>query len=131
MEAKDRNKKDEFRRKLKEDWKLLWKERFDDKVRAEGVAVRDYPLLLLDSGFVVFAIKDAKIPRFSEIVEYWSSQGQVYDPDPSVGGWGKFIRTTIAHKKASSRVKQARQYLDSAKLNRQLKKNGRGWLHKE
>ena len=27
---------------LKVQWKLLWSERFDDKVRAEGVSVNDY-----------------------------------------------------------------------------------------
>ena len=28
--------------KLKVQWKLLWSERFDDKVRAEGVSMSDY-----------------------------------------------------------------------------------------
>jgi len=74
MENSDRVKRDEFRRRLKEEWKLLWRERFDDRIRAEGVAVRDYTLLFMDRGFVIFAARDAKAPSFSEIVEFWASQ---------------------------------------------------------
>lgn len=71
MESIDRAKSDEFRRKLKDDWGLLWKERFDDKMKAEGVAVQDYPLLFVDRGHVIFASRDAKTPSFSEVVEFW------------------------------------------------------------
>jgi hypothetical protein len=41
-----RAERDEFRARLKRDCALLWSERFDDRVRAEGISVRDYLLLL-------------------------------------------------------------------------------------
>lgn len=131
VENSDRVKWDEFRRRLKEEWRLLWRERFDDRVRAEGVAVRDYPLIFMDRGFVVFATRDAKAPSFSEVVEFWASQGCVYAPDPAVGGWGKFVRTEL-RKLRHSRARMA----DNSKFRRegerqQLKKGGRGWLHIE
>jgi len=122
-------KQDEFRQKLKEEWALMWNERFDDKIRAEGVAVRDYPLLFMDRGFVIFASRDAKIPSFSEIVTFWASQGHVYCPDPSVGGWGKFIRTEL-RKVTHSRARNFERIQPKCKSEKQQqKKGGRGWLH--
>jgi len=129
VEKSDRIKRDEFRRRLKEEWRLLWRERFDDRVRAEGVAIRDYPLVFMDRGFVIFASRDAKAPCFSEVVEFWASQGLVYASDPNVGGWGKFVRTELK-KVVHSR---ARMFGDGKPPRKgekqQLKKGGRGWLH--
>jgi hypothetical protein len=119
----------EFRRKLKEEWALLWKERFDDRVMAEGVAVRDYPLLFTDRGCVILASRNARIPNFSEIIQSWISKGAGYSPDPSVGGWGKFIRTEL-RKVAHSRAEKLEQDRPQGKrVKSQLKKHGRGWLH--
>jgi len=130
VEPESRAERDAFRSKLKEQWSLLWTERFDDRVRAEGVSVRDYPLLFTSRGHVIFATRDAKTPSFSQIMEVWASQGMVYSPDPDVGGWGKFIRTEL-YRAAHSR---ARTYVNGqSKCERekqQLKKGGRGWLHK-
>lgn len=131
MEKRKNIEHDEFRCKLKEEWTLLWRERIDDKVKAEGIAVRDYPLLFMDRGLVIFASRDAKAPNFSEIVEYWGSQGMIYVPNPIVGGWGKFIRTELK-KLLHSRAKKFNE--DELKIKvekQQLKKSGRGWLHLE
>jgi hypothetical protein len=133
MEVSDYSQREEFRRRLKEDWALMWRERYDDRVKAEGVAVQDYPLLFMDRGFVIFASRNAKTPNFSEIVDFWASQGLTYSPNPSVGGWGKFIRTEL-RKSINSRAKS----FDSSLLKQhgkngkqQLKKGGRGWLHRK
>jgi hypothetical protein len=131
VESKSREEQDEFRRQLKEEWRLIWWERFDDRVKGEGVAVRDYPLIFMDRGFVVFASRNAKMPSFSEIARVWVSRGCMYSPDPRDGGWGKFIRTEV-RKPVGSRAKAYR----SGQCKRvgkkgQLKKGGRGWLHVE
>lgn len=129
LEKSDRFRRDEFRQRLKEEWRLLWRERFDDRIRAEGIAVRDYPLLFMDRGFVIFASRDAKAPNFSEVVEFWASQGFVYAPDPAVGGWGKFIRTELRNV-LHSRAKMFNRGQPKRKgEEQQLKKGGRGWLH--
>ena len=39
-----------FVEELKRQWRLLWRERIDDKVRAEGISSKDFELL-----FVVFS----------------------------------------------------------------------------
>ena len=50
-------------------------------------------------------------------------------PDPSVGGWGKFIRTEL--KKVIGWRKRRFDHHEEANERRsqQLKKGGRGWLH--
>jgi hypothetical protein len=129
MSNKDRGQRDEFRRKLKEEWGLLWQERFDDRVRAEGVSVREYSLLLTERGSVIFDSRDAKRPSLSALVDYWSARGLVYSPDPNVGGWGRFIRTCL-NDAAHSRSKSYRERdLSPSKVKQQLKKSGKGWLH--
>jgi len=84
-----RDGRDEFQRRLGEEWRRLWRERFDDKVRAEGIASHDYPLVFTDRGHVLFATREAKAPSFSDIIEYWRAHGRVYSPEPSVGGMGQ------------------------------------------
>lgn len=128
MESSSRAERDEFRRKLREEWGLMWRERFDDRVRAEGVVVRDYPLLFTDRGSVIFASRDAKTPGFSEIVEVWASRGAVYCPEPSVGGWGKFVRTELKDV-AHSRARALGEQQEAKVVRQQLKKGGKGWLH--
>lgn len=125
-----RQMRDEFLRRLKEEWGFLWRERFDDRVRAEGVAVRDYPLVFTDRGFVIFASRDAKAPSFSEIVDFWASQGFVYAPDPAVGGWGRFVRTFIFGRSERRRIVESAKPSNGSCKKQQLKKGGRGWLHR-
>lgn len=121
----------EFRRRLREEWKRLWRERIDDKVRAEGIANRDYDVLFLDRGTVIFASRDAKIPGFREILELWAPPEMRYavPPDPRVGGWRKFIRTEL--RKAVESRKRRFDYRERSgkSKSQQLKKGGRGWLH--
>ena len=116
---------------LKAEWKRLWRERIDDKVRAEGIANNDFSMLFVDKGTVIFATRNFKMLNFREILEFHKvvDIDRIIPPSPQVGGWGKFIRTVIANKNSSDRVRQTRQYLESKKQKQQLKKCGRGWLH--
>jgi hypothetical protein len=124
-----RAKRDAFKARLKEEWGNLWRELFDDRVRAEGVSVREYPLLFVGRGHVVFASRDVRTVSFSETLEYWDSQGFVYSPDPAFGGWNKFFRTEL-RKQAHSRVREfGERQAKNGRSNGQLKKGGRGWLH--
>ena len=40
--------KKEIRENLKSQWKDMWQERIDDKVRAEGIADKDYSMLFVE-----------------------------------------------------------------------------------
>jgi len=129
VEAAERAERDDFLKRLKDEWGLLWKERFDDRVRAEGVSTRDYPTVFASRGQVIFASRNARTPSFSDIVASYTSQGLVYSPDNRVGGWGKFVRTEL---KRAVHSRARRFVADEPKVKReqQLKKGGRGWLHK-
>jgi len=117
---------------VKEEWSLLWCDRINDKVRAEGVANRDYPSLFVDRGTVIIATRDFKPLDLKEILRLHRVQNAEGSdpPHPSLGGWGKFARTVL-NKQRRSRKPMAEEFVLRRKHeeNLQLKKGGRGWLH--
>ncbi|MGQ9507662.1 MAG: hypothetical protein ACUVTB_07425 [Candidatus Bathycorpusculaceae bacterium] len=121
----------EFIEELKKEWKTLWRERVDDKVRAEAIANRDYSVLFVERGTVIFATKKFKLLSLREIMQMHGilDAERFVPPNPSVGGWGKFLRTVIANQRPSKHMKRAQQYIEGEKERQQLKKGGRGWLH--
>lgn len=116
---------------LKERWRRLWRERIDDKVRAEGIASTDYSKLYVDKGTVIFATRDFKPLSFREILELNNvvDVDRFVPPTPHVGGWRKFIRTVIAQRNSKKRIRETRRYLDGKKRRQHLRKGGYGWLH--
>ena len=115
---------------LKVEWKRLWLERLDDKVRAEGIAIEDYSSLFVDKGTVIHATRDFKALNFKEILEQHQIENtDRYIPPPKeVGGWNKFIKQQITSKNHSKK-KRAELYESEKKEKQQPKKGGRGWLH--
>ena len=124
------NDKKQFLDEFKDQWKSMWRNRLDDKVRAEGIADKDYSLLSVDRGTVIIATRKFKLLDFKEILQQHdlSSIGQIIPPNPSVGGWGKFIRTALAAQSLKRQRRQAPQK-PNGDISQQLKKGGRGWLH--
>ena len=116
---------------LRTEWKKLWQERLDDRLRAEGVAVADYKPLFVDKGTVIHATRDFKALNFKEILERHQVENaeRFIQPDPQVGGWNKFIKSEISGLKRP-RAKRADSYYPEEKKKQQPKKGGRGWLHK-
>lgn len=119
---------------LKVQWKLLWSERFDDRVRAEGVSVNDYAILDVEKGTIIHATKDFKILNLKQILEKHMIENpeRYISPDVHVGGWNKFIKTEITSK--GRQVNRAAEYVaekgsDKKSPHQQPKKGGRGWLH--
>jgi hypothetical protein len=115
---------------VKAQWKLLWSERFDDKVKAEGVSVGNYDRLRVERGAIIHATRDFKALNFREILE----QNKVENPDlfvqPSVhvGGWNKFVKTQITNNKPQKN-RRAASYVPEKQEAQRPKKGGRGWLH--
>jgi len=118
---------------LKTQWRRLWRERIDDKVRAEGIANLDYSMMFVERGTVVFATRDFRWLSFKDILERHGMLDKygLAPPDPQVGGWHKFIRTSIAHPSARrhGRVRRTEPDFGNGRHRQQLKKGGRGWLH--
>ena len=131
MENSERLRRDAFKTMLKKEWSSLWTERFDDKTRAEGVSVRDYAFVFMSQGDIIFASRDAKSASLSEIIEYWSSQGFLYSPEPALGGWNKFIRAELKKQVHSRATEFRNSQAEKCSHSGRLKKSGRGWLHVE
>jgi hypothetical protein len=115
---------------LKIEWKRLWQERVDDKVRAEGIAVDDYSSLFIDKGTIIHATRDFKALNFKDILEQHEilNAERYIPPDPHVGGWSKFVKDNIT-KPQSKNEKFVEYYSDVRREKQPQKKKGRGWLH--
>jgi hypothetical protein len=115
---------------LKAEWKRLWRERFDDHVRAEGIAREEYSQVFVERGTVILATRNFKLMSFREVLEkHGIIDVHRYVSDPRVGGWGKFIRATFPTQKASNHIKRAASYVPEPNEKQHLKKGGRGWVH--
>jgi hypothetical protein len=119
----------EFVDELRTDWKHLWRNRLDDKVRAEGIAKQDYSKLFVERGTVIMATRDYKPLEFFDIVkEYLEFDAEkAVPPNSTIGGWGKFIRNNIRKQKKPTRRFSPPK--PTRKKGQQQKKGGRGWLH--
>ena len=115
---------------LKLEWKRLWQERLDDKVRAEGIAAEEYSKLFVDKGLIIHATRDFKALSFKEILEQHQVENaeRFIPPSPQVGGWAKFVKTNVTVQRVH-RGKRALLYVEPVREKQQLKKGGRGWLH--
>lgn len=122
-------KQKEFVEELRVEWKKLWSERLDDKVRAEGIAVNNYDNLFIDKGTIIHATRDFKVLNFKEILEEHEVMNaeRYIPPDPHVGGWAKFVKMNITSQKLQRKEMAAE--VTEGKERQQLKKSGRGWLH--
>jgi len=115
---------------VKAQWKLLWSERFDDKVKAEGVSVGNYDRLRVERGAIIHATRDFKALNFRDILE----QNKVENPElfiqpsPHVGGWNKFVKTQITNQR-HQKERRAADHVPYKREAHRLKKGGRGWLH--
>ena len=120
----------EVANEVKAQWKKLWQERFDDQERAEGVALANFSRLFVDQGTVIHATRNFKPLNLTEILERNQVENvdRYVQPNPQVGGWNKFIKTTIS--KSQQNAKKSAAYCPEKKEPQQPKKGGRGWLHK-
>jgi hypothetical protein len=119
----------EFVDELRTDWKNLWQNRLDDKVRAEGIAYQDYSKLFVERGTVIMATRDFKPLEFFDIVQKYLKfdAEKAVPPNSTIGGWGKFIRNNIRKQKKTTRRFSPPK--PTPKNGQQQKKGGRGWLH--
>jgi hypothetical protein len=115
---------------LKVQWKLLWNERFNDKVRAEGISEKDYEILNVERGTVITATRDFKVLSFREILEKHliEQPDRFVQPNANIGGWNQFVKTHInTHK--PQRNNRASREAPNKLIAQQSKKSRRGWLH--
>jgi hypothetical protein len=116
---------------LRVQWKQLWSERLNDKVRAEDISSSTYDSLRVERGTIIHATRDYKPLNFKDILEENKIENpqDFIAPNVNVGGWAKFVKTEIVPKKPDLKRRQ-REYVAEKKVCQQPKKGGRGWLHK-
>lgn len=120
---------------LKNQWSKMWRQRIDDKVRAEGIANQHFPELFVEQGRVIVATRSCKPPDFREILEGHKPEEMKslgFPPHPWAGGYGKFIREVICKQRrygSEDRRRMVRGWEEKKKERQQLKKGGKGWLH--
>jgi len=115
---------------LRLQWKKLWQERVEDKLRAEGVATANYCDLFVEKGTIIHATRDYKALNFKEILKQHqiANAERFIAPSPQVGGWHKFIKVNIKNRPVGMK-RRAVLYCEEEKKKQQPKKGGRGWLH--
>jgi hypothetical protein len=116
---------------LRVEWKRLWNERLNDKVRAEGIAIDDYSSLFIDKGTIIHATRDFKVLSFKEILKQHEIQDseRYIQPNPTVGGWNKFVKDNITKQSPIKKHVADELPVKEKKEKAQLKKSARGWLH--
>lgn len=123
----------EFIDELRQEWRIMWRLRIDDKVRAEGIADKTYNRLFVDRGTILIATRKYKPPDFREILGRYLSPEELerFYPNPVRGGIRKFIREYIITQSKSKlrRREKVSSELEKMKRHQQLKSGGRGWLH--
>ena len=118
-----------LRQDLKTEWGELWRMKYDDEVRAEGVSPKEYERLFVDLGEIIYATKDFKPLSFRDILEkhIGSDVAAKAYPDPAVGGWRKFVKEHLRRHKPVKRRGRPRVKVD---LSQQQRKKGAGWLNR-
>ena len=117
---------------IKQEWKALWAQKIEDRWNAEDIAKREYAVLFVDQGDIIWATRDFKPPKLYDIVErHEKATGKTIRPvDPKVGGWGKFIREEISNSRSGRKLEFGKE-LANLQRHGSVKKGGRGWLHSQ
>lgn len=116
---------------IRNQWRRLWQERVDDKVRAECIASDDYFRLFVGKGTIIYATRRFRPLNFKDILDQnrVEKSDRFIPPSPLLGGWSKFIKTNI-FPNAIQRHERALVYAQTKKECLKHRKSGRGWLHK-
>ncbi len=118
---------------LRREWKIMWRSRIEDEIRAEGIADKSYKRLFIDRGLILYATRKFRPPDFHEILEMHLTPEEMerFNPNPVRGGVKKFIREYITSKSkvGTNRKDEVRTELENMKKSQQQKHGGRGWLH--
>ena len=118
-----------LRQELKTEWAELWRSKYEDEVRAEGVSSSEFERLFVNLGEIIYATRDFKPLSFREILEKHLGSdlaAKVY-PDPAVGGWRKFVKERMRTHKPMEKRERPKVKVD---LSQHQRKSGAGWLNR-
>jgi len=117
---------------IRREWKELWNQKINDKFIAEDVARKNYELLFVERGIVLWATREYTPPDLEEIIEMNEKLLGLEPicPDPDVGGWGKFSREVLSKQPRQRNSRRSAVETSGKPKNGPLKKGGKGWLHR-
>ena len=118
-----------LRQELKTEWAELWRSKYEDEVRAEGVSSSEFERLFVNLGEIIYATRDFKPLSFSEILEKHVGTdlaAKAY-PDPALGGWRRFVKEHIRTHKPMEKRERPKVKVD---LSQHQRKSGAGWLNR-
>jgi hypothetical protein len=120
----------EIKRWLKSEWIDLWINKYDDTVNAEGIAIKKYSLLEVDSGEIIQANRDFKPLSFHNILKKHVGKDFAFrvDIDPVSGGWRKFASENLSRKDETKGVNVRSKIKHT--VSPQMRKGGAGWLNR-
>ena len=106
----------------KDEWNDLWQSKKDDKIRAESISVKKYVWIEIEKGEIIRDSRHQNID-FHTILEnnYGIDKAAKINPDPSIGGYKKFIKGTF-----QKRTPRETPKID-IDVNQPQRKGGRGW----
>jgi hypothetical protein len=117
---------EQIRLEVKKEWASLWKNKYKDEKKAEGISTKDYHWLSVEQGQVIYASRECNSLDYEDILEknLGKSFQAKFNPHPETGGWRKF-----AKKEFSRKVPKREKPKIKFDLNQQQRKHGRGWLN--
>lgn len=120
----------EMRRWLKNEWVDLWTNKYSDAMAAEGISVKDYSLLEVESGEVIHATRDFKPLSFHDVLEKHVGRdfAERVDIDPKTGGWRKFAKDMFPVKRGKDIAHNG--HIIKHDLSQHTRKGGAGWRNK-
>ena len=111
------------RKITKDEWHDLWQSKKDDEIIAESISAKKYAWLEVEKGEIIRDSKHLNID-FQTILEknYGIDDAAKINPDPSIGGYKKFIKENFTERKIPREAPRIK-----ADLNQLQRKGGRGW----
>lgn len=106
-----------------DEWHDLWQSKKDDEIIAESISAKKYAWLEVEKGEIIRDSKHLNID-FQTILEknYGIDDAAKINPDPSIGGYKKFIKDNFTKRKIPRETPKIK-----ADLNQPQRKGGRGW----
>ena len=112
-----------IRKIVKDEWHDLWQSKKDDEIIAESISAKKYVWLEVEKGEIIRDSKHLSLDFYTILEKnYGVDEAARINPDPSIGGYKKFIKDNLTTRKAPREAPKLK-----ADLNQLQRKGGRGW----
>ena len=111
---------------VKGEWHDLWQSKREDEIVAESISLKKYTWLEIEKGEIVRDSRHVGVDLHSILQRnYGIDEAARINPDPAVGGYGKFVKENLSKRRPSPR-EAPRVKVD---LSQPQRKGGKGWIN--